>query len=129
MTQSSESEGAMSDTRQLRDWWCPRCEAALSGGRVTHDERCDTCGTPVTVVGDSEVERLERDLSAAVRERDEARAELGRLRQLALQAAGMLKVFNGHDSRENLRHNYGEEWWIPVAALVKELRDAARMAG
>lgn len=27
------------------DWWCPSCQVALSGTRVTFEERCDTCGT------------------------------------------------------------------------------------
>lgn len=43
--------------RQLRsvvppgeDWWCPTCCAALSGSRVTFEERCDTCGTALTEV-------------------------------------------------------------------------------
>jgi DNA-directed RNA polymerase subunit RPC12/RpoP len=27
------------------DWWCPVCQTALDGSRVTNDERCDTCGT------------------------------------------------------------------------------------
>lgn len=33
------------------DWWCPECKMGLDGSHVTHQERCDTCGTPVTVSG------------------------------------------------------------------------------
>lgn len=25
-------------------WWCPDCNEMLDGSRVTHQERCDTCG-------------------------------------------------------------------------------------
>lgn len=27
------------------DWWCPTCQEALGGNRVTFQECCDTCGT------------------------------------------------------------------------------------
>lgn len=30
---------------EIDDWWCPTCQVALSGSRVTNDERCDACGT------------------------------------------------------------------------------------
>lgn len=29
------------------DWYCPACDEYLSPGRVTSDERCDTCNGPV----------------------------------------------------------------------------------
>ena len=32
-------------TPDTEDWWCPTCQEALSPGRVTHADRCDTCGT------------------------------------------------------------------------------------
>jgi len=31
------------------DWFCPKCQEGLDGSRVTNDERCDTCGTPVVL--------------------------------------------------------------------------------
>lgn len=33
------------------EWWCPNCKEELSGHHVTHQERCEFCGTPV-IAGD-----------------------------------------------------------------------------
>jgi protein gp37 len=30
------------------DWWCPTCQAYLSGAQVTNDERHETCGTELS---------------------------------------------------------------------------------
>lgn len=32
------------------DWYCPACQAAISSAQVTHQERHENCGTPVTWV-------------------------------------------------------------------------------
>ena len=46
------------------EWWCPSCEEALPWNRVTYQERCDTCGSPVV--------ESEDKYADAIRERDEA---------------------------------------------------------
>lgn len=58
------------------DWWCSECKVALDGSRVTYDERCDSCGTPVTVGGvglEQTVAALRSRVAAAEAERDEHR--------------------------------------------------------
>jgi len=55
------------DTPIPGDWWCPSCKVGLEGTRVTYDERCDTCGTPVSVAGEGDIARLERE-NARLRE-------------------------------------------------------------
>lgn len=43
-------------------------------------------------------------------------------RELLGKLAKALMIFTGHDSVPNLRHNYGEEWWLPLDAMREELR-------
>ena len=38
------------------DWYCPGCDARLSGGRVTYEERCDSCGSALLVLYEFGVE-------------------------------------------------------------------------
>ena len=47
-------------------------------------------------------------------------------RQTILEAAKALKIFNGHDSYANLRHNYGEDWWNEITRIEKDLRDLVK---
>jgi len=48
------------------DWWCPGCRIALDGTRVTNDERCDTCGAPVSTTSPTNIERDHRAMRQAV---------------------------------------------------------------
>jgi len=32
---------------EVGDWYCERCDEYLLPSRVTHEEKCDTCGEPV----------------------------------------------------------------------------------
>lgn len=81
-----EVQPATADTPRTGDWWCPQCKEALPWNRVTFYERCDTCGTPVTVAGEGDVARLERELAACqaeLRAERKAREEAERKHDLA----------------------------------------------
>lgn len=41
------------------------------------------------------------------------------------KAADALKTLIGHDSDANLRHKYGEKWWVPINILEQNLRTAS----
>jgi hypothetical protein len=92
-------EGAQdmsSDTPNAGDWWCPQCKEALPGIRVTYSERCDTCGTPVTVAGEGDVARLERELSTLTAQLAAANA---RLAQVERAAQAFCDSFTEHADR------------------------------
>lgn len=63
----------MSDTQE-GFWWCPECKEEVGAYHVTNQERHEQCGSSVEYLQDrSLAERnaqLERDLAAALRERD-----------------------------------------------------------
>ena len=43
-------------TEHPSDWYCPGCDARLSGGRVTYEERCDWCGSALLILYEFGVE-------------------------------------------------------------------------
>jgi len=105
------------------DWWCPECKVGLSPSRVTNDERCDTCGTPVTVGG----EGLEAEVKALMEIRTE---EIDRLEARALaaesslaEAVGALRLLKHEvDRQRELLDAKDAGWNEGVEATIERLR-------
>jgi len=128
----AEVERLMRERPRNGDWWCPTCRVALDWSRVTHDERCDTCGTPVTVAGES----LEAEIERLTVEKLEQQARAINAEQAIRQAEAALRTAMAITAQDDARllaasekvgePPFGCDTADHLADVVLELRAALR---